>query len=121
MLKKLVRYGNSNALVLDKAILELLNISEGSVVKISTDGKSIILTPFQPVTHSFAGLIGLVEFLPDGTFFAVRQHDLVEEDGSICPRMRAIIDAAFEVKTAQDKPEDQPVLIDEMAISAAYA
>ncbi len=50
MLKKLVRYGNSNALVLDKAILELLNIAEGSVVKISTDGKSIILTPYQSVT-----------------------------------------------------------------------
>ncbi len=49
MLKKLVRYGNSNALVLDKAILELLNIAEGSVVKISTDGKSIILTPHQEV------------------------------------------------------------------------
>ena len=45
MLKKLVRYGNSNALVLDKAILELLNIAEGSIVKISTDGHSIILTP----------------------------------------------------------------------------
>lgn len=45
MLKKLVKYGNSNAIVLDKAILELLNIAEGSVLKISTDGKSIILTP----------------------------------------------------------------------------
>jgi antitoxin component of MazEF toxin-antitoxin module len=52
MLKKLVRYGNSNALVLDKAILELLNIAEGSVVKISTDGKSIILTPFQPAVQT---------------------------------------------------------------------
>lgn len=45
MLKKLVKYGNSNALVLDKAILELLNIPEGAVLKIKTDGKSIILTP----------------------------------------------------------------------------
>jgi antitoxin component of MazEF toxin-antitoxin module len=52
MLKKLVRYGNSNALVLDKAILELLNIAEGSVVKISTDGKSIILTPHQPAVQT---------------------------------------------------------------------
>jgi antitoxin component of MazEF toxin-antitoxin module len=52
MLKKLVRYGNSNALVLDKAILELLNIAEGSVVKISTDGKSIILTPHQSEVSS---------------------------------------------------------------------
>ena len=45
MLKKLVKYGNSNALVLDKAILELLNIEEGATIKIKTDGQSIIITP----------------------------------------------------------------------------
>lgn len=70
MLKKLVRYGNSNALVLDKAILELLNIAEGSVVKISTDGRSIILTPHQesmssqviePVTSNDALLVASVQ------------------------------------------------------------
>ncbi len=48
MLKKLVKYGNSTALVLDKAILELLNMREGSIVKITTDGKSLILTPHEP-------------------------------------------------------------------------
>ena len=47
MLKKLVKYGNSNALVLDKAILELLDIAEGSLVKIKTDGKAIIITAHQ--------------------------------------------------------------------------
>lgn len=47
MLKKLVKYGNSNAIVLDKPILELLNIAEGSIIKISTDGRSIIITPQQ--------------------------------------------------------------------------
>ena len=45
MLKKLVKYGNSNALVLDKALLEVLNIAEGSIVKIKTDGVSLIITP----------------------------------------------------------------------------
>ena len=45
MLKKLVKYGNSNALILDRAILELLNINEGAVVKLHTDGKSLIITP----------------------------------------------------------------------------
>ncbi|MBI5274161.1 MAG: AbrB/MazE/SpoVT family DNA-binding domain-containing protein [Chlamydiales bacterium] len=45
MLKKIVKYGNSSALVLDKAILELLNMGEGSVVKIKTDGVSLIITP----------------------------------------------------------------------------
>ncbi len=48
MLKKLVKYGNSNALVLDRAILELLNMSEGSIVKLHTDGKSLIITPAAP-------------------------------------------------------------------------
>lgn len=50
MLKKLVKYGNSNALILDRAILELLNISEGAVVKLHTDGKSLVITPQEP-TH----------------------------------------------------------------------
>ncbi len=50
MLKKLVKYGNSNALILDKAILELLNIEEGSTIKLKTDGRSIIITPHTKAT-----------------------------------------------------------------------
>ena len=50
MLKKLVKYGNSNALILDKAILELLNIEEGSIIKLKTDGRSIIITPHTKAT-----------------------------------------------------------------------
>src|ERR1700761_8652277 len=45
MLKKLVKFGNSTALVLDRAILELLNMQEGAVVKLKTDGTSLIITP----------------------------------------------------------------------------
>lgn len=45
MLKKIVKYGNSSALILDKALLELLNMTVGSVVKIKTDGTSLIITP----------------------------------------------------------------------------
>ena len=48
MLKKIVKYGNSNALVIDRAILELLGMSEGSIVKLHTDGKSLIITPTEP-------------------------------------------------------------------------
>lgn len=56
MLKKLVKYGNSNALVLDKPILELLGIEEGSIVRLKTDGTSLIITPqikpiAEPVTE----------------------------------------------------------------------
>lgn len=45
-----MKYGNSNALVLDKALLELLNITEGSLVKIKTDGTSLIITPHDQET-----------------------------------------------------------------------
>ncbi len=45
MIKKLVRYGNSKVLVIDKPILELLNLSETLEGKIQTDGESIIITP----------------------------------------------------------------------------
>ncbi len=45
MLKKLVKYGNSWSLVIDKAILELLEIDESGVVKLQTDGKSLMITP----------------------------------------------------------------------------
>lgn len=52
MLKKLVKYGNSNALILDRAIMELLNMQEGSVVKFKTDGKSLIITPVEEKASS---------------------------------------------------------------------
>jgi antitoxin component of MazEF toxin-antitoxin module len=55
MLKKLVKYGNSNALILDKAILELLEIEEGSIIKIRTDGKSIIITPHVQIASERVG------------------------------------------------------------------
>ena len=45
MLKKLAKYGNSTTLVIDKAIMELLNMDESSIVKLHTDGKSLIITP----------------------------------------------------------------------------
>lgn len=45
MLKKLAKYGNSTALVIDKAILEILEIQDGGLVKLQTDGKSLIITP----------------------------------------------------------------------------
>ena len=43
MLKKLVKYGNSNALILDRSILALLDIREGSVVKLRIEGDSLIV------------------------------------------------------------------------------
>lgn len=45
MLKKLIKHENSNALIIDKSILDILNIGTKTILKIKTDGKSIIITP----------------------------------------------------------------------------
>jgi len=45
MLKKLAKYGNSTTLIIDKAILELLNMNESSIVKLKIEGPSLIITP----------------------------------------------------------------------------
>ena len=46
MVKKLVKHGNSLALILDKPVLELLNINENTALKISTiDGQTLQISP----------------------------------------------------------------------------
>ncbi|MCW7479476.1 AbrB/MazE/SpoVT family DNA-binding domain-containing protein [Leptospira bandrabouensis] len=45
MLKKLVQHGNSSAIVIEKPILELLNIDQNSTLEVTTDGKSLIIKP----------------------------------------------------------------------------
>lgn len=45
MIKKLVRHGNSRALIIDKPILELLGADENAEFTITTDGKSLTITP----------------------------------------------------------------------------
>lgn len=45
MIKKLTRHGNSTAIIIDKALLKLLNITSETELKISTNGESIIITP----------------------------------------------------------------------------
>ncbi len=60
MLKKLAKYGNSTTLVIDKAILELLNMNESSIVKLKIDGPSLIITPVSASSEaekvSYSGL-----------------------------------------------------------------
>jgi antitoxin component of MazEF toxin-antitoxin module len=43
--KKLARHGNSRALLIEKPILDLLNIDDTTTLQLSTDGESLILTP----------------------------------------------------------------------------
>ena len=46
MIKKLVRHGNSRALIIDKPILELIGANEDSEFTITTrDGRSLTITP----------------------------------------------------------------------------
>ncbi len=45
MIKKLVQHGNSAALILDKPILELLNVTMDTPLEITTDGRSLVISP----------------------------------------------------------------------------
>lgn len=45
MIKTLTKHGNSYALVIDRAILDLLHIGPDSPLEISTDGKTLIVSP----------------------------------------------------------------------------
>jgi antitoxin component of MazEF toxin-antitoxin module len=45
MLKRLRRIGNSFGVLIDRPILDLLNIRPGTALEITTDGKSLHITP----------------------------------------------------------------------------
>ncbi len=45
MTKKLSKHGNSLALVIDRSILELLDIDEQTTLQISTDGRALVIVP----------------------------------------------------------------------------
>ena len=51
MIKKLSKYGNSFAIIIDKPILELLNITYNTSLKIKTDGEKIIIEPIKKATN----------------------------------------------------------------------
>lgn len=45
MVKTIRKVGNSNALLLDKAILELIGLREGGQVKLTVTNGSLLVTP----------------------------------------------------------------------------
>lgn len=47
MVKHLTKHGNSLALIIDKPILDLLNINADTPLSITTDGQSLIISPAQ--------------------------------------------------------------------------
>jgi len=48
MIKRLRKVGNSSALLLDKALLELIGLQENGRVQLRIDGSSLIVTPASP-------------------------------------------------------------------------
>ncbi len=48
MIKKLSKVGNSSALILDRALLELIGLEEGGEVQLTISNGSIIVTPANP-------------------------------------------------------------------------
>ncbi len=48
MLKHLIKHGNSHALVIDKAVLELLKIDpDKTQLELATDGNVIVISPIR--------------------------------------------------------------------------
>ena len=45
MIKHLTMHGNSSALIIEKAILEILHIDLNTPLEIATDGKNLIVSP----------------------------------------------------------------------------
>lgn len=45
MTKTLVAHGNSAALIIDKPILEILNVDMNTPLEVTTDGESLIISP----------------------------------------------------------------------------
>jgi antitoxin MazE len=49
MIKTLTRHGNSAALIIDKALLEILHIEMETPLEIVTDGESLIVSPVRDI------------------------------------------------------------------------
>ncbi|HEY9680866.1 MAG TPA: AbrB/MazE/SpoVT family DNA-binding domain-containing protein [Oculatellaceae cyanobacterium] len=45
MIKRMTKHGNSQALVIEKPILDLLNIDDNTMLEVTTDGHRLIVTP----------------------------------------------------------------------------
>jgi len=51
MIKTLTKHGNSYALIIDRAILELLRIDPETPLELTTNGQSLTVRPVEPVDH----------------------------------------------------------------------
>jgi antitoxin component of MazEF toxin-antitoxin module len=51
MVKRLTKHGNSLALVIDRAVLDLLKISTETPLDVSTDGQVLVIAPVRDKAH----------------------------------------------------------------------
>ncbi len=50
MIKRLAKHGNSLALVIDRGVLDLLDIDAETPLSVTTDGQCLIISPVRDVT-----------------------------------------------------------------------
>lgn len=62
MIKRLTRHGNSLALVIDRGVLDLLDIDADTPLSLTTDGKCIVVSPVRDPGHlgKFQGALSKV-------------------------------------------------------------
>ncbi len=48
MIKKLMKIGNSQALIIDKQTLAQMGVQEGEEVQVSLHGQQLVITPVRP-------------------------------------------------------------------------
>jgi len=51
MVKNLIKHGNSYAMIIDKPILDLLRINPDTPLEITTNGRSILVSPVRDAEH----------------------------------------------------------------------
>ena len=51
MIKTLTRHGNSAALIIDKALMEVLHIDMDTPLEIVTDGQNLVISPMNDWTR----------------------------------------------------------------------
>ena len=61
MVKRLTKHGNSLALVFDRGVLDLLEIDTETPLSITTDGKSLIVSPIRDAKRQKAFRAALQE------------------------------------------------------------
>jgi antitoxin MazE len=61
MIKRLTKHGNSLALVIDRPVLDLLEIDSDTPVSVTTDGQCLIISPVRDARREKAFRASLAE------------------------------------------------------------